>query len=142
MVHDDEQPSPPLMLSSSHASFARTKPSPHTAWHDVGAVATSHTNPVSSAHVDEQASTLLRLASSHCSLPCTMPSPQRWHTLVDAGAPPVAGAHVHPSSTAHADEQPSPSSTLPSSHASGAATTPSPQPRSCASVTTTFESAP
>src|SRR6478736_375677 len=69
-VHVSEQPSPLVVLPSSHASCGNFRPSPHTAEH----VPPEHCG--SSVQVGEQPSYGIRLPSSHCSKPSLTESPQ------------------------------------------------------------------
>src|SRR5438309_1525777 len=55
-------------------------------------------------HDDEQPSPSTPLSSSHCSGPRTMPSP---HCALHVDTPLAFDVHTKPSSSAHADEQPS-----------------------------------
>jgi hypothetical protein len=118
-----EQPSPPTVLPSSHASVPATMESPHVVAHTVGGPAL-HEKPHSIVQEEEHPSLFWRLLSSHCSPPMRMPSP---HT----GKTPPPPTHVpvvcHPSSRSQALEQPSPLLLFPSSHSSSAARRASPQ---------------
>src|SRR5690606_252375 len=102
----DEQPSPSLVLPSSHSS-SMTRPSPQSE------VQPSGVQVGSVWQNDEQPSNGVSLPSSQLSAPSCLPSPHtvRLHAL---GAP----SHLKPSSKLQRGEQPSPASRLPSSHCS------------------------
>jgi hypothetical protein len=72
--HVDEQPSPLIVLPSSHCSFPVTTPSPHKGAH--GLAGTRQIHPGSVMQVDEQPSPLVVLPSSHSSVPSSTPLPQ------------------------------------------------------------------
>src|ERR1041384_1395799 len=102
----DEQPSPSLVLPSSHSSSINS-PSPHSDLQpsamQVGSV----------WQVEEQPSNGIVLPSSQLSAPSFILSPQTvgLHVL---GWP----SHLKPGSNLHVAEQPSPATMLPSSHCS------------------------
>src|SRR5262245_60068263 len=113
VAHALSQPSPLIVLLSSHISVEVTAPFPQTGPHTFGALPT-HAYPASTVHADEQPSPLIVLPSSQTSPPTFVPSPQTpVHML---GAP----EHMYPLSTAQRCEHPSPSARLPSSQASPA----------------------
>src|ERR1700733_3513547 len=114
IVHVDEQPSPFVVLPSSHCSLGNLRPSPHTAVH----VPPAHFGSI--VHVGEQPSYGIKLPSSHCSSPSTMPLPQ-W--VCEQTLP----GHVQPDCTVHVAEHPRfMPLCAPRSHCSLPATTPSP----------------
>src|SRR4051794_22035165 len=105
-VQLDEQPSPSLVLPSSHSSLM-SRPSPHSE------VQPSAAQVGSVWQVDEQPSKGTALPSSQLSAPSFLPSPQT--VAVQAlGCP----SHLKPTSNLHVSEQPSPATWLPSSHCS------------------------
>src|SRR5580700_4722019 len=93
IVQVELQPSPEVVLPSSHCSPGNTSPSPHTA---------VHVPPVqcgSMVHVGEQPSYGMVLPSSHSSEPSLMPSPHvvLWQT--DAGGGDALATHAQPGTT-------------------------------------------
>src|SRR2546422_962689 len=106
------QPSPELVLPSSHASPGNFTPSPQTA---------VHVPPVhfgSTSHCGEQPSFGVMLPSSQSSSPATTPSP---HPAATHAAPTTG--HFHPGSRTHYGLHPSFGAALPSSHVSPFSTT-------------------
>ena len=115
-LQSGEQPSPSMLLPSSHSSPS-TMPSPHV---EVQALVPLHDG--SFWQSDEQPSNGMLLPSSQPSAPSILLSPHVVcvHVL---GLP----SHFQPISILQPSEQPSPLTRLPSSHCSGKTARPSPQ---------------
>src|SRR6478609_794645 len=111
----EEQPSPSLVLPSSHSSLIK-RPSPHSEVQPVPV----HLGSV--WHVEEQPSNGTALPSSQLSAPSFFPSPHFVGEQV-LGWP----SHLKPTSNLQLAEQPSPAVVLPSSHCSEEPTILSPQ---------------
>mmetsp|Transcript_28448 Transcript_28448/g.69676 ORF Transcript_28448/g.69676 Transcript_28448/m.69676 type:complete len:283 (-) Transcript_28448:302-1150(-) len=131
--HCAEHPSPPSVLPSSQNSLPTTTPSPHSASHGCCSPrGPSHLKPGSMVQSREHPSPFSVLPSSHCSNPLFLPSEHvARHTdgsVAAGGNNPVPALleQPHPSSCSHSEEQPSPSSWLPSSHPSPSTQMPSP----------------
>ena len=115
-MHAALHPSSSSVFPSSHSSLPRRIPSPQNAVQS----SALQSHPHSTVHWCEQPSYLFRLPSSQdpaavASLPTSSPSPQFGMDVPFWHQPPV---YVHPSSTSHVLEHPSPSTLLPSSHSS------------------------
>ena len=111
------QPSPEVVLPSSHSSSSSLRPSPH------GEAQPEVPTQTGSARQSAlQPSPPKTLPSSHDSSPSRTPSPQ----TVGWQATPGVG-QAEPGSTRHASLQPSPGMSLPSSQVSPPITMPSPQ---------------
>ena len=136
-AHVSEQPSPEMLLRSSHASPGSTRPSPQTAAHACVTPAAER-QPGSGVHVLEQpvpspknvpfgplqraGKAVSLVPQSQASRPSITPLPHTaWEQTL--GAP----VHVAPGSTLQMLEQPSPAVVLPSSHCSPPTSMPSPQ---------------
>src|SRR6187402_1649870 len=103
-LQSEEQPSPSLVLPSSHSS-PMSKPSPHSE------VQPEPVHLGSVWQVEEQPSNGTALPSSQLSAPSFLPSPHFVGEQV-LGCP----SHLKPISNLQPAEQPSPASLLPSSH--------------------------
>src|SRR3954467_11051125 len=114
-LQDAEQPSPSLVLPSSHSSPIKS-PSPHSE------VQPSPVQVGSVWQVDEQPSKGTALPSSQLSAPSFLASPQTVGVQT-LGWP----SHLKPTSNLQVAEQPSPAALLPSSHCSEVPTMLSPQ---------------
>lgn len=120
--HVDEQPSPLIVLPSSHISdeAGLRRPSPHTRTVQSMSQVAVGNDPAG--------------AGSHCSGPPRTPFP---HALPKQELKPFSGPeHEQPASTKHVDEQQSPLNVLLSSHTSPATAlrTPSPHTRTVQSI--------
>lgn len=90
-VQEEAQPSPLVVLPSSHVSEPSFLPFPHF-WQTLG-LAPLQVNPLSIAHVLEHPSPSSTLPSSHASVPeNTTPSPQV--ETQEVSSPEAAGAEV------------------------------------------------
>ena len=119
-----EQPSPLVVLPSSHCSVPTICPSPH--FGTQGLPGMRHCQPGSMVlQSPEQPSPLTVLPSSQASWLDNFPSPQTARET--QGWPGVGQLHSFGFSSWHVFEQPSPPTLLPSSHCSLVSMIPSPQ---------------
>src|SRR6185437_15238369 len=114
------QPSPEVVLPSSHSSVPNFRPSPQTA------VQVPPWQWGSLVQVGEQPSYGMKFPSSHCSKPSGTPSPHTVLWQTDLAGVPVA-TQAQPCSSLQSALQPSFGVLFPSSHWSLPSTTPLPQ---------------
>ena len=116
-THKDEHPSPETKFPSSHCSLKiATTPSPQLVLHMLRSVCdfVVQAQPISVLHAELHPSQLFKFPSSHSSPPCRIPFPQP-EVQTDLL---FVSLHDQPCVTVQFWSQPSPSTVLPSSHAS------------------------